>query len=61
MKRLSGDSAAATSLTAREDEIRAGIERGLHDMKSGRLVTHEDVMADIDASIKRAGSRPRKR
>ncbi len=38
----------------RELEIVAGIERGLDDMKAGRVVPHEDVMADIDATIRRA-------
>ncbi len=38
----------------RELEIVAGIERGLDDMKAGRVVAHEDVMADIDATIKKA-------
>ena len=39
---------------ARELEIIAGIERGLDDMKAGRVVAHEDVAADIDATIKGA-------
>ena len=41
-------------LVARELEIIAGIERGLDDMKAGRVVAHEDVAADIDATIKGA-------
>ncbi len=45
----------------RELEIVAGIERGLDDMKEGRVVPHEDVMADIDAIIKKAKTRRRKR
>ena len=38
----------------RELDIIAGIERGLDDMRAGRVVAHEDVMADIDATIKDA-------
>ncbi len=38
----------------RELEIVAGIERGLDDMKAGRVVPHEEVMADIDTTIKKA-------
>ena len=45
----------------RELEIVAGIERGLDDMKAGRVVPHEDVMADIDVTIKKAKTRRRKR
>jgi predicted transcriptional regulator len=45
----------------REPEIVAAIERGLEDMKSGRVVPHEDVMADIDATIEKAKSMKRKR
>ncbi len=45
----------------RELEIVAGIERGLDDMKAGRVVPHEDVMADIDATIEKAGTTRRKR
>ncbi len=45
----------------RELEIVAGIERGLDDMKAGRVVPHEDVMADIDATIKKAKPARRKR
>ncbi len=44
----------------RELEIVAGIERGLDDMKAGRVVPHEDVMADIDATIKKAKPKRRK-
>ena len=39
---------------ARELDIVAGIERGLDDIKAGRVVAHEDVMADIDAVVKDA-------
>ena len=45
----------------RELEIVAGIERGLDDIKAGRVVPHEDVMADIDATIEKAKPTRRKR
>ncbi len=52
---------AIDGYVARELEIVAGIERGLDDMKAGRVVPHEDVMADIDATIKKAEPKRRKR
>lgn len=52
---------AIGNYVARELEIVAGIERGLDDMKAGRVVAHEDVMADIDATIKKAKPARRKR
>ena len=45
----------------RELEVIAGIERGLVDMKAGRVVAHEAVMAELNARIKRAKARRRKR
>ena len=45
---------AIAGYVERELEIIAGIERGLVDMKAGRVVAHEDVMADLNARIKRA-------
>ena len=48
------DSAFWASNVARELEIVAGIERGLNDMKAGRVVAHGDIMADIDATIEDA-------
>lgn len=45
----------------RELEIIAGIERGLADMKAARTVSHRAVMADIDATIKKANARRPKR
>ncbi len=45
---------AISGYVERELEIVAGIEHGLDDMKAGRVVPHEDVMADIDATIKKA-------
>ena len=41
----------------RELEIVEGIKRGLQDMKTGRLVPHEQAMAEIDAVIERAARR----
>ena len=52
---------AIGSYVERELEIVAGIERGLDDMKAGRVVPHEDVMADIEATIKEAETKRRKR
>ncbi len=52
---------AIAGYVARELEIVAGIERGLDDMKAGRVVPHEDVMADIDATIKKAKTKRPKR
>ena len=48
---------AINGYVERELEIVAGIERGLDDMKAGRVVPHEDVVADIDATIKKAKPR----
>ncbi len=52
---------AIAGYVERELEIVASIERGLDDMRAGRVVSHEDVMADIDATIKKAKTRPPKR
>ncbi len=52
---------AIGNYVAREMEIVTGIERGLDDMKADHVVPHEDVMADIDATIKKAKSKRRKR
>ncbi len=52
---------AIAGYVERELEIVAGIERGLADMDAGRIVPHEDVMADIDATIKKAKTKRRKR
>ncbi len=52
---------AIAGYVERELEIVAGIERGLDDMKAGRVVPHEDVMADIDATIKNAKTKRPKR
>ena len=52
---------AIAGYVERELEIVSGIERGLDDMKAGRVVPHEDVMADIDATIKRAKTKRPKR
>ncbi len=52
---------AIAGYVERELEIVAGIERGLADMNAGRVVPHEDVMADIEATIKKAKPRRPKR
>ena len=52
---------AIARYVGRELEIVAGIERGLDDMKAGRVVPHEDVVADIEATIKKAKTRRPKR
>ena len=52
---------AIAGYVERELEIVAGIERGLEDMKAGRVIAHKDVMADIDAAIKKAKTGRRKR
>ena len=55
---------AIAGYVERELAIVAGIERGLDDMAAGRVVPHEAVMADIDATIKQAkpskGANPRR-
>jgi predicted transcriptional regulator len=52
---------AIAGYVERELEVIAGIERGLADMKAGRVVAHEAVMAELNARIKRAKARRRKR
>ena len=39
---------------ARELAIIEGIERGLEDMRAGRVVTHEEAMRRIDSVIEKA-------
>jgi predicted transcriptional regulator len=52
---------AIAGYVERELEIIVGIERGLEDMKAGRVVSHERAMTDIDATIERAKAGRRKR
>ena len=52
---------AIAGYVKRELEIVAGIEHGLDDMKAGRVVPHEDAMADIHDTIKRAKAKRPKR
>ena len=40
-----------------ELSIIEGIQRGIDDMKAGRLISHEEAMRSIDASIKVARKR----
>ena len=42
---------AIATYVARETDIIDGIHRGLADMQAGRLVAHEDAMAELDAAI----------
>jgi predicted transcriptional regulator len=48
---------AIAGYVEREFEIVAGIERGLANMKAGRVVRHEEVMAEIDVIVEAAKSR----
>lgn len=45
---------AIADYIAREREIIEGIERGLADMRAGRLVPHEEAMAELNATIAKA-------
>ena len=47
---------AIADYVARETEIIAGVERGLEDMRAGRVVPHEEAMRRIRATIERARS-----
>jgi predicted transcriptional regulator len=46
--------AAISSFIQREQPIVEGISRGLADVRAGRVVTHEEAMRTIDATIARA-------
>jgi predicted transcriptional regulator len=48
---------AVSAYVERELEIIEGIQRGLEDMKAGRLVPHEEAMAEIYAAIEVAAQR----
>jgi predicted transcriptional regulator len=52
---------AITAYVEREMEIVAGIERGLEDMKAGRIISHDTAMNDIESTIKDAKARRPKR
>jgi predicted transcriptional regulator len=45
---------AVGDYVARELAIVAGVERGLADMRAGRLVTHEEAMAELRTTIAKA-------
>lgn len=47
--------AAISNYAAREMEIIAGIEAGMADRDSGRVIPHDDVMDNIDHVIGRWG------
>ena len=49
---LAGEAIAA--YVARELEIIEGVERGLEDMKAGRVVPHDEAMRRIRAVIEKA-------
>lgn len=42
---------AIAKYVSRESEIIGGIERGLADMKAGRLVPHDEAMARLEKTI----------
>lgn len=42
---------AIAKYVARESEIIGGIERGLADIKAGRVVTHDEAMARLEGAI----------
>ena len=42
---------AVAAYVAREQAIILGIEQGLADMQAGRIVPHEEAMAELDALI----------
>ena len=42
---------AIAKYVARESEIIGGIERGLADMKAGRVVPHDEAMARLEGAI----------
>lgn len=42
---------AIAKYVARESEIIGGIERGLADMKAGRVVPHDEAMARLEGTI----------
>lgn len=45
----------------KELAIVQGIDRGLEDMKAGRVVPHDDVMADIGKAVSAARRKQKKR
>jgi HTH-type transcriptional regulator/antitoxin HigA len=42
---------AIAAFVARDADIIAGIERGLDDMRAGRLVPHEEAIARLEATV----------
>jgi predicted transcriptional regulator len=42
---------AIATYVAREDRTIEAVQRGLDDMRSGRIVPHEKAMAELDAAI----------
>ena len=50
---------AIADYVARESEIISGIERGLADMKAGRLVPHDVAMQRLEATVAKAARKKR--
>ena len=46
---------AVSAYVARELEIIEGVQRGLADVEAGRVVSHDDAMAEIHRAIEAAG------
>ena len=49
---------AVEAYVDRELAILDGIERGLADMEAGRVVPHDEAMAELDAAIDAASDTP---
>ena len=47
---------AIADYVAKELEIVQGIEQGLDDVRTGRLVSHDDVMDEMDSIIKKSAT-----
>jgi predicted transcriptional regulator len=45
---------AIAAYVAREADVVAGIERGLDDMHSGRVVPHDEAMERLEATVAKA-------
>jgi predicted transcriptional regulator len=52
---------AIAGYVERELEIVAGIEQGIEDVKAGRVVSHDEAMADINARIRKARAKAGRR
>ena len=45
---------AVVAMVRGDEAVRAGIERGLADMRAGRLVPHDEAMDELDAAVEAA-------